>query len=228
MRCAATASSTDIGENTPMKKRFIQLTAILMLVCLLLTGCGETNEPEATPEPVEVTPTPVPTEAPVVTVPIEDYEYYVITNSNVAVMFKYPSHWINTPGTNTIAYTEPVNSGEYATRLAVTSKYNAERQNNAALLESLELFLDMVKEKYLYYEPGEQKNDVNILNTTGVRQKYTAVDPTSGKQITGYVLVCYSLAAKRTYLFHFTADSERYDELSVIIDVVRESMTVTK
>ena len=211
-----------------MKKKLIRLAAVLTLLCLLLTGCGDEKEPEATPEPEAATPTPVPTVAPVEIIPIEEYEYYVITNSNIAVMFKYPSHWINTPGTNTIAYTEPVNAGEFATRLAVTSKYNAERQNNAALLESLELFLDMVQEKYLYYEAGEQKNDVNILNTTGVRQKYTAIDPVTGKQITGYVLVCYSLAAKRTYLFHFTADSERYDELAEVIDVVRESMTITK
>ena len=49
----------------------------------------------------------------------------------------------------------------------------------------------------------------------------------TGELITGYVLMCYVKSARRIYMLHFTAPSRRYDDLSVIIDVIRDSMTTT-
>ena len=37
----------------------------------------------------------------------------------------------------------------------------------------------------------------------------------------------YVKAARRIYLLHFTAPSEDYEELSGVIDVIRESLSTT-
>ena len=72
-----------------------------------------------------------------------------------------------------------------------------------------------------------QEDDVAIMETTGIRQRYTARDPDTNVPITGYALVCYVRAARRIYLLHFTAPTREYDELSTVIDVIRESMSTT-
>ena len=212
-------------------KRLIACLLTLGLTMVALTGCGSRGgNTEATPEPVatvEVTPEPTPVPTPVPVVDIADYEYYYITNSTLGVSFKYPSHWINSPGRSTISYVEPVNPGETPARIAVTSKSVSSRTDDKKVREQLEYFLTLVQTEYNSYIPGEFKEDVAIMETTGIRQKYTARDVDTGELITGYVLMCYVKSARRIYMLHFTAPSRRYDDLSVIIDVIRDSMTTT-
>ena len=208
------------------------LCLLLAMLMLVLTGCGNDKpDPEepavtatATPEP---TPEPSPTPVPVAKVAIEDYQYFLLTNSTLAVSFKYPSHWKNQPGKSTISYVEPVNPGETPARLAVTSKAVTERPGSKELRAQLDSFLDLVKAKYPDYQSGEFKDNVAIMETTGIRQRYTARDPDTDVPITGYALVCYVRSVRRIYLLHFTAPSSSYEELSAVIDVIRESMSTT-
>ncbi|MBO4885562.1 MAG: hypothetical protein J5602_09645 [Clostridia bacterium] len=209
----------------------------LLLACLILplAGCGkknDTSDPDelqpaavtATPEP---TPEPSPSPTPVPKVAIEDYQYFLLTNSTLAVIFKYPSHWINQPGKSTISYIEPVNPGETPARLAVTSKSMTQKPGSKELKAQLDSFLALVEAQCPDYEAGEYKDNVAIMETTGIRQRYTARDPDTNVAITGYALVCYVRSARRIYLLHFTAPTRDYDELSVVVDVIRESMSTT-
>lgn len=206
----------------------------LLLACLtlLLTSCSKSDEPVAeptqspTPAPTE-TPVPTPSPTPVPVVDIADYQYFIVNNSTLAVSFKYPSHWINTPGKSTICYVEPVNPGETAARLAVSSKVVSERPTDKELKAELTDFLALVEASFPGYEAGEQKDDVSIMETNGVRQKYTAHDSETGESITGYVLICYVRNSRRIYLLHFTAPTGEYDQLSAVVDVIRESMSTT-
>lgn len=211
-------------------KRVICL--ILAAMLLLLCGCGkqETAEEEATATPtVSPTPTlePTPSPTPVPVVAIEDYQYYVVNNSTLAVSFKYPSHWINSPGTSTICYLEPVDAGDLAARLAVTSKVLSKKPETKEIKAELAEFMALIAESCSGYEEGELKEDVSIMDVEGIRQKYTARDAATGKAYTGYALICYVHAARRLYLLHFTAPSEDYDSLSTVIDVIRDSMSTT-
>lgn len=211
------------------------LCLILALILVMLSACSkedETDAPEATytPEPtVEATatpePTPEPTKVPVVA--FDDYQYYVINNSTLAVEFKYPSHWINEPGKASIRYTEPVNIGETPAQLTVTSKLMDERPDSSEMKKQMKSFLALVEQQVDSYEASEDdlKDDVEILDTEGIRQKYSARDRETGEQITGYALMAYVRATKRIYLLHFTAPKNDYDELSGVIDVIRDSMT---
>lgn len=215
-----------------MKKTICFLLAICVL---LLSACGNKDdgtsvEETASPTPnVEATQTPEPTlePTPVPVVAFDDYQYYIVNNSALEVSFKYPSHWINEPGKNSIRYTEPVNSGDTPAQLTVTSKYVEERPRTRKLLKEMESFLALVEQQTEQYSASEEdlKEDVQILDTEGVRQKYTARDPETGESITGYALMVYLKSTKRIYLLHFTAPSNEYDELSGVIDVIRESMT---
>ena len=207
------------------------ICALLACALLLLTGCGGSNtniepteEPTATPEP---TPEPTPAPSPVPQVAVEDYQYYLVSNSTLDVMFKYPSHWINQPGRSTISYIEPVDPGETPARLAVTSKLLSERPTGRQLKTHLDDFLALVEAQYPNYEAGELKEDVAIMDATGIRQKYTARDPDTNDPITGYALVCYVRSSRRVYLLHFTAPTRVYDDLSAVVDVIRESMSTT-
>ena len=213
-----------------------KLICLLLAVCvLLLSACGSKEDPEnadATPSPsptVEPTQTPEPTPepTPVPVVAFKDYQYYIVNNSTLAVSFKYPSHWINEPGKNSIRYTEPVNPGDTPAQLMVTSKYMEERPRTRDLLKEMESFLALIEERVDRYSASEEdlKEDVQILDTEGVRQKYTARDPETGEAITGYALMVYLKKTHRIYLLHFTAPSDEYDELSGVIDVIRESMS---
>ena len=53
------------------------------------------------------------------------------------------------------------------------------------------------------------------------------INPETGEKITGYALMVYIRSAKRIYLLHFTAPTKDYDELSGVIDVIRDSLTTT-
>lgn len=215
-----------------------KLICLILAAMLLLTACGKEEEqlenPEvtATPTPTVVpTQTPEPTIAPtpVPVVAFEDYQYYVLNNTALAVSFKYPSHWINEPGKSSIRYTEPVNEGDTPAQLTVTSKLMEERPGNRDMEAQMESFLLLVEQQVDSFNVNEDdfKDDVEILDTEGIRQKYTARDPETGDQITGYALMVYVKAARRIFLLHFTAPSEDYEELSGVIDVIRESLSTT-
>ncbi len=211
-------------------KRMLSLMLVVLLV--LLCGCGKNETPDeeatATPSPSPaptLEPTPSPTPVPVVA--IEDYQYYVVNNSTLAVSFKYPSHWINSPGTSTICYVEPVDAGDLAARLAVTSKVLSKKPETKEIKAQLAEFMALVAENSANYEEGELKDDVAIMDVEGIRQKYTARDAATGKNYTGYALICYVHPARRLYLLHFTAPTEDYDSLSTVIDVIRDSMSTT-
>ena len=214
-----------------MTNRLIAMLLIFGLMLAGLSGCGsDSGSTNTTPEPVatlEITPEPtvIPTAVPVVD--ISEYDYYYITNRTVGVSFKYPSHWINKPGRYTISYEEPVDPGVTPARLAVTSKTVGAKTDDNDVKDQMEYFLTLVQTQYNSYIPGEFKEDVSIMDTTGIRQKYTARDTETGELITGYVLMCYLKQMRKIYMLHFTAPSRRYDDLSVIIDVIRESMTTT-
>lgn len=211
------------------------LCLILALMVVMLSACSkeeeaDTPETTATPTPtIEATATPEPTPepTPVPVVAFDDYQYYVINNSTLAVEFKYPSHWINEPGKSSIRYTEPVNAGETPAQLTVTSKLMDERPGSAEMKKQMQSFLALVEQMTDDYEASENdlKDDVEILDTEGIRQKYSARDPETGEQITGYALMVYVRATKRIYLLHFTAPKSDYEELSGVIDVIRDSMT---
>ena len=214
------------------------LCALLALIMLCLSACSSApvteEDPSVTPTP---SPTPVPTATPVPTpaptpVPVvdfEDYQYFIITNSALAVSFKYPTHWINQPGKASIRYTEPVNIGDTPAQLTVTSKYVANRQNDDAMEKQMKSFLALIEEQVDDYKADKKdlKDNVEIMGTEGIRQKYTARDRETGDEIVGYALMVYVKSAKRIYLLHFTAPAEDYDELSGVIDVIRDSMKTT-
>ena len=211
------------------------LCLILALTVLLLSACSKEEEqenPEATASPTPTieptqTPEPTPEPTPVPVVAFDEYQYYIINNSTLAVSFKHPSHWINEPGKSSIRYTEPVNDGETPAQLTVTSKTVAKRPDDDDMEDQMQSFLALVEQMVDEFEASDKnwKEDVEILGTEGVRQKYTARDPETGEKITGYALMAYVKATKRIYLLHFTAPTIDYDELSGVIDVIRDSMT---
>ena len=210
------------------------LCLILALAVVMLSACSkeEQETPEATASPTPTaapTQTPEPTIAPtqVPVVAFDEYQYYIINNSTLQVSFKHPSHWINEPGKASIRYTEPVNAGDTPAQLTVTSKYMDERPYADEMEDEMESFLALVEQMTEDFVADEDdwKDDVEILDTEGVRQKYTARDPETGERITGYALMAYVKATKRIYLLHFTAPTSDYDELSGVIDVIRDSMT---
>jgi len=212
------------------------LCLILALSVVMLTACSREEDqqenPEATPSPTPTveptaTPEPTPEPTPVPVVEFDEYQYYIINNSTLQVAFKHPSHWVNQPGKSSIRYTEPVNPGDTPAQLTVTSKYMKKRPYDDEMEAEMKSFLQIVEQMTENFAADEDdwKDNVEILDTEGVRQKYTARDPETGEKITGYALMAYVKATKRIYLLHFTAPSSDYDELSGVIDVIRDSMT---
>ena len=211
-----------------MKKRAL---CLLIICAVALSGCGKSSDvpAEETPAPTEAptaTPEPTPSPAPVPTVDVADYEYFLVTNTTLGVMFKYPTHWINKPGRSTISYNEPVNPGETACRVAVTSKLLSEKPTSREVRLQLDSFVDQIKIAYPDYTEGDIEEDVEVMGATGLTLQYNARDPETGEGITGFVVMCYQKDTRRLYLMHFTAPSRRFTEMRPVLQEIQNSLSV--
>ena len=220
-------------------KKLTAALALLLLAALLLTGCkrgteetpGDAQVEEETPEPTpEITATPEPqaTATPAPTMQVSAYKYDTVINSTLQVTFQYPSHWTNDPGKSTICFLEPVASGEHGARLAVASKQVAKAPDTTSLKKQLTTFAEKVEATFASFTLAENVDTkVPVFNTDGISQSYTARD-SSGVRITGYILMAYNSGNRHIYVLHFSCPSNRYEELSPVIEKVRQSLAVVK
>lgn len=222
----------DCGRGgTRLLNRRIKIAALLLALAFLLGGCSggapeteqaETPPPSQTPEAAQdLPPTPPPTPAQVVD--ISAYQYQTISNSTLHVSFQYPSHWLSSPGKQTICYVEPVNEGTTAARLAVSSIEVEKAPGDKEMQAQMNRFTDLLGTAYAGFALGETREDVEVMDAKGLRKKYTAMTE-SGEELTGYILMAYNKTYKRVYLLHFTAPSGKYILLSAVIDAARLSM----
>ena len=221
-----------------MKKVWAAL-ALMLVAVLLMTGCGKRGEEENNPEEqVETTPTPspspsptpspTPTVAPQATLAVKDYQYDTVKNSTLQVTFQYPAHWTNDPGKSTICYLEPVYTGEVGARLAEASKQVSKAPDTTSLKKQLTSFAEAVQATYSSFTLAEKiDTKVSVFNTEGLSQSYTARD-SNGVRITGYILMAYNSGNRHIYVLHFSCPSNRYEELSPVIEKVRQSLAVVK
>lgn len=218
-------------------RRYCLIAMMCLCALLFLSGCGKKDasqtDPEATitPEPTvqaTITPEPTATPEPVATVPVSSYRYETINNVNLQVSFQYPSHWTNDPGKYTICYREPVNPGEAGGRVAVSAKTVSRAPDTTSLKKQLASFMEKVEASYFSFTAGDDvQTDEAVFGTKGLSQTYTARDE-EGNRYTGFVLMAYVSSNKRIYVLHFSAPSGRYEEMSTVLETIRQSLAVVK
>lgn len=212
------------------------LAAMLVLVLMLVSGCQKADEvtdastetdpiqTETTPAPPDAPePTPEPTPVPVVA--LKDYAYETVDNQTLGVRFKYPSHWINIPGTNTIAYEEPVEPGDTPARMSITRK---QAGNIVVTLEvgmyQLDKFSKSLKKQYTNYKKNKGKR-FKFAGNTGFSFTYTA--ELDGVSIKGYAALAYTKGKKNSfYLLHFYASAEDYANFDSIRKTIVKSVKI--
>lgn len=161
-------------------------------------------------------------ETPITSVDLTDYTYETCENDELNVRFKYPSHWTNVPGQNTICYEEPVEPGQIGARLAITVKSAGNVVVTEWLgMDKLTKFSKVIKENVKSFKMrkrGRQK----ISKNTAFNFTYTAV--MDEVPIKGFCALVYNPKTNLFTVFHWYTTTDRYNNFEPIRKTIVKSI----
>lgn len=210
---------------------------ILIFMTTFLSGCVsgvETEETANAPDAEEAdiaepqasaAPAPIVTPEPVEYVSPLSYEYNKEISSNLDIGMKYPSHWIKETGTHTLVYKQPVNEGELAARVALTSKKVPGIPDNEKMAELIGEFTDVISKQYDEdFRAGELMQDIEFIKRPAFSRTYSGTY--NGVPVKGFIIITCNTKKKRLYVMHFTAPASNYDEMDVVLKLLVSNVVI--
>lgn len=176
---------------------------------------------EATDAP-ESTQTPEPTSVS----PYLNYSYSMLTDTAFGFVLNYPTTWTNLPGKYTVCFQEPVSDGDFAARVAISSKKMAHKPDADTLLAQFKAF---AKQVYQNYDPSTFEFGSLQTSSTFMGQKAMSIGylAYSGDiEVQGYMCCCaidYTI-----YVFHFCSSYNDYEDMQPVMTRMRDSVTLVK
>lgn len=193
----------------------------------MLAAFGSTEDEDTDPAE-EAAPTLEATRTPESTAvsPYFNYNYSMLNDTAFGFVLSYPSTWRNLPGKHTICFQENVSDGDFAARVAVTSKKMPHKPDADALLEQFKAF---AKQVYKTYDPstfefGDLQTSGSFMGKRAMEISYLAY---SGDiEVQGYMCCCavdYTI-----YVFHFCSPYNDYEDMLPVLTRIRDSVTLVK
>lgn len=183
-----------------------------------------TPEPEATashtPE-IEVTPTPEPTVASV----YAGYSYAALTDTSFGFVLDYPSNWRNLPGKYTACFKEQVAEGDFAARVAVTSKKLAHKPESETVVKQFKLYAQQIYNQYdpKTFEFSDLKN-CTFMGKKGYEITYLAY--AGDVEVKGYMCCC--AIDYTVYVYHFCSSYDDYEAMTPVLTRIRDSVALAQ
>lgn len=186
----------------------------------------ETEEDAEPEQEISVTPESTQTPEPTAPSPYMNYNYSMLTDTAFGFVLNYPTTWTNLPGKYTVCFQEPVADGDFAARVAVTSKKLPHKPDSDTLLKQFQAF---AKQVYATYDPstfefGDLKTNVSFMGNRGMAIGYLAYS--GDTEIQGYMCCCaidYTI-----YVFHFCSSYNDYEDMLPVLTRIRDSVTLVK
>lgn len=194
----------------------------------MLSAFEDEDEALADEPAAEVTVAPESTQTPEPTSvsPYLNYSYSMLTDTAFGFVLNYPTTWTNLPGKYTICFQEPVSDGDFAARVAITSKKMAHKPDSDALLTQFKAFAKQVYQEYdaSTFEFGSLQTNSTFMGQNAMSIDYLAY---SGDiEVQGYMCCCaidYTI-----YVFHFCSSYNDYEDMQPVMTRMRDSVTLVK
>ena len=180
----------------------------------------DADQPEEPADPDEPDPQEEPEEP-------DPYTYESITNATLKVKFAYPQGWKSSPSTDVITMVEPVDEGDVAARVAVTSfQYTENKPTSKKLKAHMGDFLVNALSGYNEYKL-EGTATVGFVGSTGMSVTYLAIQ--GNNYIRGIVYAGYTKATKkqkgRVYIMHFSCEESDFEGFLPLAEKLAASVT---
>jgi len=174
------------------------------------------------PSAADATPAP--------TLALADYQYEVADSTDLGMSFKYPSTWINVPGTYTLCYAEPTDPGVVGAQISVT---RADVPQGVIVTElvgvdRLVSFAKDISTRVQNYKKVSNGRIKKIAGNTGFQITYTA--ELNGTPIKGFCALAYNKknkAKKNTfYLLHFYCPADQFKDFGKVLSTIEKSLKI--
>ena len=189
-----------------LKKLLLALAALIALSPV--SGMGEQLIPSGTPV-IAATP-----------VPVSEYTYAEAISKALGVRFLYPSPWENLPGRSTVCFREPRADGGVPARMAISVKHLSKRANDDKMQSELVKYMKAIVARYESYEVGNLSTDTDFMGKDGYSTIYKGVK--DGNTVRGYVIMAG--VGTKIYAFHFSVGEEDYQDMSSVMQHIRDSI----
>ncbi len=150
------------------------------------------------------------------------YSYVPFTLENTGFYMEIPSHWERRPASNSVYFVEPVAEGQVPGRIVVTSK-TLSKVNDSTRDTQLRSYFSNILGDFDTYEWSDIYTDQEFMGDKKALW-VTYSGTRDGLAYRGYVI----LGVKNTtvYVFHFRCAEDKFPNFDIVIDRVRNSITI--
>ena len=148
-------------------------------------------------------------------------QFSAVIDDNLDYTFYYPTDWINLPGIYTVCYKEPVEPGDFPSRIAITRKRLVHTPDDAALMKELVSYMRSISRQYQKstFQVGVSNRNDTFMGKQAFSNTYLAY--WGDIEVKGYVI---GAAIDRTvYVLHFSASYSDFQAMQNVLKYIIQS-----
>lgn len=194
------------------------------------TDGPDVDFPDAGDTPASPASDPAATEAPasndVAIIDPANYQFSALTDTTLGFTFNYPTRWENLPGVFTVCFREPVESGKFPARVAVSAKKMVHTVEGSTLSNQLSKYMRTIYQMYdpNTFQPGTASTSGTFLGRPALSNTYLAYY--GDIEVKGFIIG--TAVEKTIYVFHFCASYEDFTAMQGIIKYMVNSVELVK
>lgn len=154
------------------------------------------------------------------------YQFSALTDTTLGFTFNYPTRWENLPGVFTVCFREPVESGKFPARVAVSAKKMVHTVEGGTLSNQLTKYMRTIYQMYdpNTFQAGTPSSSNTMLGQSALSNTYLAYY--GDIEVKGFIIG--TAVEKTIYVFHFCASYEDFTAMQGIIKYMVNSVELVK